>query len=418
MSYTNIKKYVIILLVIYTLSCSKERVGSPPSPPPTGINYIDIKWSVDITRSPLLTSLSFAPILYKDKVIINSEWPDMSYPDNAVLFIDTTSKTISDYWFEFINGPRLYDKYQMAKKGNLLMLGAQGSVDCINLDNSSSQWNANVYFGFVGIYQHDNEVYKGADNGVSWSKIMSTDIVTGNWEDIYQFHKDDNYIPNFVGIEKAIRWNGDELLIWKNLGWTSSRDRMELFCYSLTHDSLMWRSQKYEGFSGVVPPIAVGDKVYAMHDKTMHAFDLMTGQELWVFDMTKNSQCPSKANGSTGAMHINGDRIIAVTDRCAEVLVINRQNGTLIKRWTRDPELDWSHIEGEFTHVDGKLFYASNRRLEVLDDYSGEPLLDWRRTLHLGELYNGVAVDSVTESIYVHNGKKLFCLRIPADLRS
>ena len=242
---------------------------------------------------------------------------------------------------------------------------------------------------------------------------------TGLWELVYHHNKEQGFKPFFVGIEPTVAPNGDELVIWKN--WSSkgaTQKRTEFFCYNLTHDSLMWRSEQFMVTSNVYPPKRANDVVLGLLENSVVGFDLMTGQTLWETDLRQGSSCPNRISTIHAGIHVNQDRAIIAYTSCPEVVVINTSDGAQIHRWRLNTDNDYSSIEGKFTHYNGKLFFISQAELQVIDDYTGQPLFDPKRLNHLGgRLWNGVAIDSATQSMYIHNGQKLFCLRIPPDLR-
>ena len=242
---------------------------------------------------------------------------------------------------------------------------------------------------------------------------------TGLWEMVYHHNKEQGFKPFFVGIEHTVAPNGDELVIWKN--WSSkgaTQKRTEFFCYNLTHDSLMWRSEQFMVTSNVYPPKRANDVVLGLLENSVVGFDLMTGQTLWETDLRQGSSCPNRISTINSGIHINQDRAIVTYTSCPEVVVLNTQDGTKLHRWRLNTNTDYSNIDGKFTHYNGKLFFISQAELQVIDDYTGQPLFDPKRLNHLGgRLWNGVAIDSATQSMYIHNGQKLFCLRIPPDLR-
>jgi hypothetical protein len=352
-------------------------------------------------------------------VIIDSEYPaDSNYSSNSFYFIDTSSGSIYNSWNGYIAGPDLFYGDKIVQKENLLFLGTQNSIDVINLEDGTTKWQANVQDGRPSIFIGGDLLFKASHND-NWGNIWSYKIQSGQSRLVYNHSKEQGYKPVFVGIEYAVAPNGDELIVWKN--WSlkgMTQHRTEFFCYNLTHDSLMWRSEQYLTTSSVYKPIASDSIVIGLLLNEIVAFDIMTGQTLWKLDLTEVSACPGQMNFSSAGVHINEDHIIMVYTGCPEVTVLDLNSGIVIKRWPYLTESDYSKIEGKFTHYNGKLFFISQAELQVIDDYTGQPLFDPKRLNHLGgRLWNGVAIDSATQSMYIHNGQKLFCLRIPPDLR-
>jgi hypothetical protein len=406
----------VILLIHF--ACNKEDIIDPSTPQGPGIDYLEIKWSTELADPIQYVTIMSPVYLHENRIVVKAEYPVSPFPDHSVLFIDTSSGEIKESWNNYSNTPGYYNTYSSQIDGNLLFLAGQGEVDCIDMRTALTNWSGPTSLGGNSIDIIENRVYKVASNQGIWERIDYADKNSGQWNSLFRFDKDDKWRPNFGGFKEVVASNGENLLLWKNASWSGILNKTEIFCYSLTHDSLKWISQdSFPVDGGFTKPVVVADLMYTLLDQEVIAVNVLTGAIEWVADLNKNRVFPTAPDGGFGNLFVNGNHIIVVTDNCPDVIVLNKDNGHQINRWTRDSEVDWAQWTSPFEHWNNKLIYTTDGRLEILDDYTGEPLLDWKRTLHLGHIDPGVAVDSATKSIYVQNGKKLFCLRIPDDLR-
>jgi outer membrane protein assembly factor BamB len=305
-----------------------------------------------------------------------------------------------------------WEKQQVV--GNKLFLGQTNWIDCINLDNLNTLWSSAAPRGASLVYPIGNYLYRAVDPVTAQEftkEITRTVLSSSNWETVYTFTAKDGFVGYFSCITPASLPNGDELILFKNSQWNfdSAQGRMDLFCYNLTADSLLWRNKGIEDAGNGIMPMQVVDSVlYAPGAEHFFAVNLITGQVIWEFDYGAHS---GGDNVGYGDFFINGDRLL-LKPSGDHLLVFNRHNGQIIHN-----RLGMGYtMKGRFTHFEGKLWYIADADLKVVDDFTGESLLPAIRQDHLGKLNENVVIDPETQLMYLCNYHEALCVKLPEDL--
>lgn len=410
----------VVGITLFLSACKKKVIDTPPSPQGPGIDYLEIKWSAPFVDPNMGWSIVSPPKLSNGRVLLVSEYSIAPHTASSLLFFDTATGNIVDSWNDYIDGPDYYNSHSMKlKKGNLF-LSRNNSVDCINTATGETKWGSMFNDGPARIYPIGERVYKVSRENIFKCKVEYVNIESGSKTDLFEFERVDKWKPLFGGLVSTVSSNGDQLLLWKNSGWNgTTEDRADIFCYSLTNDSLMWiSSEKFFVNAGFIDSKTSGDFMYTILSDEVISIDVNSGQINWKRELNNCSEPSLTFSGWDGDIHISGNRLIIVTDGCPDVVVLDRFTGQLVRQWDMRAYTNYSaQWTSSFVHWEDKLFYTNGGRLQVLDDHSGEPLLEKNRMLHLGSVGDGVAIDSLTKSIYVTTGRELVCLRIPDDLR-
>lgn len=402
--------YIIIPLLI-ALSCGEEPPQSSPSEP----LKLEVVWRTPIVPEGNFSgSISMNPVPYENAIVFNSEY-DLNGYSSPVIFLDTANGTTLDYWSDYSDGPFTYSSEAMAFENELLLLGGQRSVDCINLNTRQTQWHGPVGDNSPFIYIHDGFLYRGIEyNGQNphnySAAVMRTPIDVMNWDTVYAFDRTDNFKPGFSSMGFGTLHNGDEVVVWKNRSFIGSTNRTDIFAYNLTADTLLWRNMEFNESSGIIPLRIEDGVVYGLLQYHAVAIDLTTGETLWKTDFRRINTTIPGIEFFGGDLHVEPAHII-IKSQSDELIALRRNTGK--PAWMKqDVSLS---PDDRFTYFEGKLFYAAHK-LVVVDVMSGESLLKEQRTEHLGDVRSRIVIDPVRRVMYMHNGREALCVKIPPDL--
>ena len=402
----------LIIGLTMNVGCAPE-ISNRDSQKGTNLRII---WRKPISQEPRIGSLSMNPILFDRYVIINSEY-DYDGHSSPVLFLDTATGEVLDYWSDYSSGPYIYMNRAAVQDGQYLFLGGQRSVDCINLRTKTTQWQSSVEPNSPYLYTHDGYLYRGIEfDGENphnnSAALIRTPVSHRDWEYVYSFTKTDNRTPSFTGITGATTNSGDQVVLWKNRGYVPSNgqlNRTDIFAYNLTQDSLMWRNMDFQEGSGIAPMKVEDDIVYGTTHYSLFAIDLKSGETLWQTSL-EDQPTHTPFSLAHSDFHLNESTII-LKGSSREVFGIDKVTG----------EIEWI-IEGNsggvgnwFTNFDGKLFFG-DEVLEIADAQTGYSLLDPRRAREIDLIISCVTVDPHRRVLYVVTYDEILCVKIPDDL--
>jgi outer membrane protein assembly factor BamB len=398
----------ILLLII---SCKKPDDNFSKPPASLNENKLEIIWSSDLLPNGA-ESLSITPILYGKSAIYTCYGKSDSI-ENAVLFFNKKTGSLEEHInLQGINAAIFGWESEVALNSKIYFSRGK-RLNIIDMATRSLHWHGAIPSGSTQIYAINNYLYRATQpSGVpSFENAIERSTNGQTWERVFKQTSLDGNAGSFDCITKAELPNGDELILFKRGSWNfdSAQGRMDLFCYNLTADSLMWRNIGVEDAGNGVMPMQVLDSViYAPGAEHFFAVNLYSGQVIWEFDYGAHS---GGDNVGYGDFFINGDRLL-LKPSGEHLLVFNRHSGQIIHN-----RLGMGYsMPGRFTHFEGKLFYIGDKELKIVDDYDGRSLLPSIRQDHLGNLDEGVTIDPQTRLMYLTTFHKALCVRLPEDL--
>ena len=218
--------------------------------------------------------------------------------------------------------------------------------------------------------------------------------------------------PFFDGIGFGSLPNGDEIVLWQNRTSTPI-DRMEVFAYNITADSLLWRNRDFLNFEVPFPPKVYDGKVYGPLNDGLYCLDLETGETLWtrgynsVFD---HYYLPWAAN----YIGFYNDQLI-VHGYGSKVLYLSPKDGSIFKAVDGYPN---GHGEGDYSYYQGKLYFSAAAQLVITDIATGENLATPAKLGELNDIdiRSSITIDPETGKLYFQDGYYLYCVKQPKVL--
>ncbi len=398
----------LLLSSLFLFACKRDK-GSESDPPVK--DKLEILW-----RTPILSNLNYStaiamnPIPFNQYVVASTD-RELNGFQTPILFLDSATGAVQHYWSDFIDGSAYLRDETYSIEGNYLLLSTQSSIDCVNLKTQQTQWQSMVPGNSPFNYSHNGFVYTGIDlNGGNSAAIIRSPVDHLSWDTVYHFTRTDRYDPNFESMGFGSLENGDAVLVWKNRSFSSGSDRTDIFAFNLSADTLLWRNMDLHEISGIMPLLIDDEAVFGTVRSKAFSIDLATGMMNWTRDFEGIVSRPDQANFTFGSMCLTKDALVLKgTER--ELVLLNKNNGGLRNV---NPNLP-PGVENRFTQYDNKLFLSTGH-LVIIDDLLGDVLNDPLKTEALGWITSGITIDSTRGVMYFHNGREVFCARIPENL--
>ncbi len=393
--------------IFFTSCCDRDEPPKPQSKP-----AYEILWQQPIVPDPeLYFSLSINPFLYKGMVIVSSEYT-MEGVESPLMFLDSADGHIVDLWSDFIDGAVPYINESASSEGEFLVLNTQRSVDCVNLETRSRQWASLISRNHPYNYIYKGYVYTTIQyNGDDGAAVLRSPLDHEDWQTVYPFTRTDEYVPFFSALGFGETEDGHDIVVWKNRSSYTNKNQTDIFAYDLTADSLLWRNRDFNVFGGILPLQVDNQRVYGAVERRVFCLDLMTGDSIWTNDFSGIIAKPRFSNFDQGMMYLS-DYKVYLKGGGPELVILHKSDGSLFR--TNDELPDG--IEDRVTYFEGKLF-MSTQELVIVDLLTGDLLNDPNAMLRtFGNIYSKIVIDPDRRVMYFHNGRTLFCVKIPEDL--
>ncbi len=400
---------MIHLLGLITLlsSCKETR---PSSTIADKADQFEVLWKTPITNGLFVTGMN--PVLYDSLVVVSTE-DYLFNQQSPILFVDTATGIVVDIWSDYIDGSTWYwtDKYY--QEGEYLVLQTMSSHDCINLETRQIQWASTTNSDQSAfIYGNNGFVYTCQYSGEKTASVLRTPIDQNNWETIYSFTANGKMSPFFDGIGFGSLPNGDEIVLWQNRS-THPIDRMEVFAYNITADSLLWRNRDFPGGDIPFSPKVYNGKVYGRYVSSVYCLDLETGETLWLRNLnTALGSGPVAAKINYIGFYDN--QLIVNADR-PKIAYLNLEKGFINRVVDGYPS---GYGEGDYSYYQGKLYYTSAAQLVITDIATGENLATPAKLGELNDIdiRSSITIDPETGKLYFQDGYYLYCAKQPKVL--
>lgn len=390
-------------------ACRPELPMNPE--PPKGLEKLELLWKKNLTDSG--GSLSTYPVLYDDVIVVNSE--NIVHGVNApVMFLDTATGELLETWSDYGQGASVYLASNTASEDEYLVLASKFSIDCINLRNRNTQWSAAIRdYGLPWPSISDGYVYYSftREHGQAKSAfLMRSPCSTESWDTIFRLNDNRGTVPYFIGLGFGQLGNGDKVVLWKNrIEFSNGSDETQVFAYNITADSLQWKSEKFDEFSGIQKIQIESDRAFVSLSDKLVCLDLNSGNTIWIQDFADvNPSLPFKLYDGTFVILNNKIVVKAASD---ELVFLFKGSGN-IARVVQDLPVG---IRDEFTYFEDKLFYAG-MRLTIIDAIQGAELITENQVSHLRDPTSKIVIDPVRRVMYYHDFYYLYCVKIPENL--
>jgi outer membrane protein assembly factor BamB len=221
----------------------------------------------------------------------------------------------------------------------------------------------------------------------------------------------DGYSPSFYAPSMGISPNGDTLLVFQNRSgnWNGLyKGRIEMLCYNLNADSLLWKTTLPDDNSNVALPLVDGSRVYFQATTMVYCFDLNSGGILW------QQNFGGGYGFMTGNMLVLNDRLYIGANN-PTLFCVNKYSGQQIWRSTNT-----GGSRNDMVHYKGRIYYTggSTAKLHCIDAQTGVQLfVEGTPTKNTGgqaSFYGAeISIDPETGYLYIQDRFFAFCFKLP-----
>ncbi|MGB0980304.1 MAG: PQQ-binding-like beta-propeller repeat protein, partial [Croceimicrobium sp.] len=262
------------------------------------------------------------------------------------------------------------------------------------------------------VYGHNGFIYTSRQISSKTSVVLRSPINQKNWKTLYSFTPNGAMEPFFGAFGFGELPNGDDIVLWQNRSGTPL-DRVEIFAYNISADTLLWRNRDFIGFDTPSSPRVYNGKVFGRFIGSIYCLDIETGETIWIKDY-ENSFENSFLPFGISFIGIFNDQLIALPNR-GKILYLNPKNGNISNAVDGYPD---GSGEGVFSEYQGKLYFTSSYQLVVTDIATGENLATPAKLGELNDIdiYSSITVDPESGKLYFQDGYYLYCVKQPKNL--
>lgn len=407
MKKTILLASLIILALSY--SCVKDikylLPDTPDGPDPLNHPLPEIIWKQSLRINNATINRSINPIIFND--IIISSYKTTGFGNEVLVAFDKENGERTWEWSDFNSGAAVQnfkgDEKLYVHNDILLACSSQDDY-AIDLNSGQTLWSSMIEHGSNNM-SHFNELLFHTDrSGPYWpsdsSRILMSNIQNGQWSEVFTMHKEHGYEVSIDAPGVYIASNLDTLLLFQVQRYNYPSDqKVDLYCYNMTQDSVIWYKLDYTdyGFRNRHIPIIDGDQMYISAKEKIHCVDILSGDFIWTY--TPSSSCMEDYqlyNGLFITFLGNGD-----------LLALDKFSGSqvyLIEGLTGSPST--------FSVYEDRLYY-SDRYLFIMDVNTGEKLYTFQSPNGIYSFYNPPAIDLENNRMFISDKKDLYCLQVP-----
>lgn len=402
----------LICIIFAIFSCQEEK--TPISPNQN--NYpLEVLWHTRIVPNPEVDgTIAMNPVLYDNIVVFNSEYTlnDLNAP---LLFMDSATGQIIDYWSDFIESPLSYYAEKSCSSDEYLFLRNQTSINCINIDSRQTQWQSMLPASGPWVYTYNQFIYTGIDyNGNQSAAIIRSPVDDEAWDTVYNFNRTDRFDPSFDSMGFGELSNGDQVVVWKNRSYTGSAERTDIFAYNITADTLLWRNMNMNVNSGVIPLKVKEEKVYGLVRNHAFCINLLSGDLIWYKNLNKIANPTFPFGFFNGDLFLTEDAVIIMGDS-DELVGVNQFDGNLSFIEDNIPGAYSGSIEDRFSYFEENLYFSTGNALVIVNAINGD-LVYSSDINEFGVISSRIIIDPERRVMFLHNGREAFCVKIPRNL--
>ncbi len=406
------KPYLLYLLLFFSLnSCNPKetiQIQNNETAEPITNGILDIIWQVPLFADTSASN-SITPIIHGDNVILSSR----SYNSNKEFFHCINGKTGDNIWTW--DDPNCTDIAHngVIHNNNKIGLSTNRRVYVLDLDTGQKVWNSEETSGWPRVGQVDHSIlWLTKSKSFKWDScsLVSSNLDFQNWKNVFTLVKKNDYVPSIEPPASWINSNGETILIFQNRShnFTVGDGKIDLYAYNLTQEKIEWVHEDIteSGNSSVYQPIVHNDMVYFQGLKSLHCYNIETGDLVW------ERKFP-EAGFLTCNMVLADDKLIANGD-AANLWALNLDTGETI--WNNTTIK--SHNSGNMIYHKGIVYFTSegNGTLCAVETSNGStiweedsPNEDDNSTYFKG----GVAINPTLNHLYVIDGAFAMCIKLP-----
>ncbi|MDR2010764.1 MAG: PQQ-binding-like beta-propeller repeat protein [Bacteroidales bacterium] len=414
--------YIIFSLVFccaLNTACDKKPVP-PEEPIATYKTKLEVVWTRYFHSDKIGGELFLDPIFWNDHVVISSSHGSHYTKQQRIRVLNKLTGEDHPAWAHEPGG--IVDQGNFMEcihigghDNNILFTGDDLCLYAVDLNTGQRIWKHKHYpndgihkFSMLG--NMPLQVYSAPSGGLStsWCRIAKCDLETGEKTDLVETWIEDNY--EFLLTPPAWTTNniGDTIIMFLSGSWNFElvHGKTKAYCYNITQKRMEWEKRDFtnHGDAGfLIPIIANNDKVIFQTIKSLHCFDIESGDLLWQY-------VPVPIEGYSGMPMLYRDEKLYIRCVSGKVTCLNPQTGAVIWKTGEDyiPAPD-----GRMDIYNGKLYLAAwgdnvEFYLYCLSAENGDFI--WQDKGPFNKISGGVAIDQNTGYLYCTNNREIMCI--------
>jgi outer membrane protein assembly factor BamB len=418
------KYFMLLTIVLLALtSCQKEEDLAEKKDPPADQSKLEVVWRTSVydgTKS----AASFRPILFEDLVIASSDQLGRGDIEKVFALNRNTGDTVWT-WDDYLspeNGEEI-SQHIVESEGEVLFLSSRHGLYAIDMRDGSTIWSEWIHRedteGRIMEASRRFDVLNGkAYFDLRWGDVpdvdtsyfMEYDMRNGLSREVLRFSKINDHGPALTKPAAFIAPNGDQMVLvvcnYLRREWPVNT-YPALYCYNLTHDSLVWQIDSLESYDAAsqIGPAIYEDQVIIFATWTIFSLDPMTGEKNWRWYF------PESGGFSFSNWDIHDGVMYFKTNR-GDLTALDLESGKPV--YFNDNSNLGGYSRG-VQYYDGKLLFASDW-LYMADAFTGELIERFISPNELEEnknaYYTAGIVDDENGLYYVCDGFDLICYKI------
>lgn len=415
-------KIIVVILTVCVLfaqaGCKKDPILPKPIPEDPYRTILDVKWK-RLFHSDTLVYYFLDPYFFGDNVGFCTEMNAFGVGELGLVAFHKSTGERHPAWkndpANMVDGADITDWRIAGTSANIGVLTDRRRLYAYDLSSGQLLWKHD-HSPFSGNHRFDKlgtdilHTYGPGALSQSWLKIGLFKAETGSKRDLLTLHIENNY--EFYIMTPATFYSSvnDTILLFLKNGWNFSLvdGIVDAYAYNLTADTLMWVSKDIEvnGNATTYTPLVAQNKVVFQCNRSIHCFDIFTGQMLWEHEFTDM--------GFAASPNLYADGKVFARSHSDEVIAFDLNSGQIL--W-KTPKNYGVNTGGSMDYYKGKLYLtAIDMRngnipdlLFCLDANTGTLL--WKDCpIWLGGLSDGIIIDQTTGYLYCNNGAYIFCI--------
>lgn len=409
--------FIFHLSLLGITSCNNNVIDSPTPPneeePTEIVPEYELVWEKAL-QLDTSSSISLFPLSYSNGKLIYAQDILNQIPRRSeIVAIDIeTGNRLWTYNGNYGNST-FYDGYiendQLYINGGInneliVKLNLTEGEESWRLTNDESKSRLYSPFYFNEEFLISRIVY--SNTLVENNKIIKINKLDGAFDTIYQIGREDDYNLGISSFVAYVDESGDEILVFSYVKFISVpfETHAYLVSYNLSKDKVMWRVDDFDPYGAVTgkcQPIIEGNRIYIKTNRSMHCFDLITGEHLWHTDYPFTN--------FTWSNYLLAEELIIMVSDEGHLIGMDKHTGNQVYFH------DYSAFVENLTYHDGRLYYASEH-LFIVDAATGvlKHKLKDKNYKKIGAYFTNTVVINAEENLmYVIDDYYIQAIKIP-----
>ena len=411
--------FVGTMNLIMSCGCKEPLDPTTPQPPVDPEKVLNVLWQVPLQPDTGLYDIGYGcAISEQGEVIYTVNWTNVG---PKVVMRDGSAGQLK--WEYPFPTDGFNDPGQLHRVNNKVVVSKWSNVHVINMSTGIADWTYKVPesgYGLVACNVINDQIYKVVAPGNppinSSSTLLRTHYLSNQWDTVLTLNYENDGF--YIDMYPPVLWinpQGDSVLVFQeggireSGGFNGGKNRASVYAYNLRSRQLEWVRKNIDPAGGITTakPLVDGDRLYINGVRTLHCFDLNTGNTLW------QKEFPEPIMFGNIIAYKNA---IMVPSTQIGMWGVDKQTGSIL--W-HNTDVDGSIHQ--MVQFDGVVYCTSTgyARLYAVNAETGATIWKERspnrnsRHPNASFAYAGIAIDTVNRKLYTADKYYLMCIALP-----